>query len=232
MTTMTDFEALTFGVEQLRDELAGHLSNLKRIRSDQRYTDEHRVELLQAALKEAYGVVDRRIASERQDVEVTRTQAQRALADARHVEPAELAARAQVLSPLLTRAAQEPSILIDAYVNSFDNLVDRRLIEETATSLMAANAGGPGFAETWQRATSRLQLPDEEVEALDKMQATDEADEYLSAVEGLSSLELRQAAGAPVEGIEHIHAARLVATVNRYENTGTTKITQEVQTIA
>jgi hypothetical protein len=229
---MTEHESLLFGVEMMRDELAGQLAALGRIRDDRRYTAEHRAELLKAQLAEAWGVAGRRITSERQDVEVTRKQAEKALAKARHVEPGVLADRAAVLSPMLTRAAQDPNVLITAYINSFDNLVDRRLIEETAQVMMAAEAVPPGFAESWQRAGGRVELPEVEQEALAQLETAAEQHEYLSAVEGLSSLELRQAAGAPVEGIEHIRAASLAATVHRYENTGTTKITQEVQTIA
>jgi hypothetical protein len=229
---MTDFEALTFGVEQLCDELAAHLSELERIRNDGRYSPEHRVELLQAALKEAYGVVDRRIASERQDVEVTRKQGEQALADARYVDPNLLAARAQILSPILNKAAEDPDALITAYTRRFGNLTDRILLQETAEAMIDAGVSGPGFPEKWQRKTANLQLPGEEAAALAQIEAAEEAAEYLDAVEGVADVRLREAAGQPVGGMERMRASWLTATVHRYENSGTTQITQEVQTIA
>jgi hypothetical protein len=78
---------------------------------------------------------------ERQDVEVTRTQAEKALADARFVEPTMLAARAAVLQPVLSAAAQDPSVLINAYVRRFGNLVDRILLQETAEAMIDAGVG-------------------------------------------------------------------------------------------
>jgi len=224
MAALTDHESVTYGVEMLHNELAGHFAAIQRIRSDRRYSPEHRSELLEAALKEARGVVSKRIESERQDVAVTRKQGEKALADARHVEPDVLAARAAVLAPALSAAAQDPNALTRLFERRFENLTDRRLIAEAAEAMVDAGVGGPQFAEKWQRESARLELPEAEQEALEEIEAASEASGYLDAVEGLADLELRQAAGVPVGGMEHMHAARLAAIVHRYENSGTTQL--------
>ncbi len=137
--------------------------------------------------------------------------------------PEEMSARALTLGPVLSSALDNREGLMRAYRRRFDDLASRRLLEETAESVIDALGGSDGgqFAYDWRALREELAagLPAEELQAEADRDALSELASYLDSAErvvnfGLNELdpevELPDTAGIGVQ--------MDLAAVNRYES--------------
>ena len=155
------------------------------------------------------------------------TQAERTARDARTrllaVDDTAMAARAAVLMPLLHAAASRPAILLTAYRNRFENLLDRRILEEAIDA--ALDAVPPTERLTLQEDFRRAQRDT----AGRKSPAEQQADAAVDAAQALTPYaeqwatvllaETKAALGLPVSSLDAVASANAQAAVAHFAQT-------------
>ncbi len=200
--------------------------------SDLRLSDQGRRERVERILASPEGRpgVAQEIAAARRHIEVTFELAGQELEELTAVTPDQMAARAAVLSPVLSSAMERPEGLINAYRRRYENLVDRRLLEESASAVIDALGDNAGpFSEQWhnEQATLQLQRPPEERQALTDRAELEEQAAYLANVERVIQADLDALASSAGIGADFgseeasntmIARELALAEVNRYES--------------
>jgi len=190
--------------------------------SDPRLSIEGRREGVEEVLVEGRPAVEAEISAARRDVEDALAAAESRLAEVTSVSPEALAARAAVISPVLSGAMERPEALLNAYRRRFGDLTDRRLLEESAQVVIDGLAGSDGgqFAQGWNALQGELsmQRPPEERQALDDRAELSELSSYLDSAERLVRLDLAALEPGGLSDGQMVARPLPEAEVNRYES--------------
>jgi hypothetical protein len=151
------------------------------------YREEHLAEQRAKIASEARGEIEAHLGSAAKSLEDARVRARKELEKRRKVDPAQLAATTAQLQMVLGNSlAEQPERLLDLYEMSFDNPVERRVIEDLAQRVirvMPHSAQKMRFADRWEERQRSLvdKLPEEERQVLAEIEAVDRiAEDYLT----------------------------------------------------
>jgi len=163
------------------------------------------------------------------DVRDAITEAQKAAEKVTAVSDEAMAARAAILSPIIQNAITNPDGLIVAYEKRYQNMADRRLLEEVITSTLdtlETTKGEAGRAallsQRYTEARTRLRgyRPAEEIEAEAKLKATEEIGGYIDRARNVALFDMAEGvSGRRLSGDEMIARATWKHEVGVFERT-------------
>jgi hypothetical protein len=120
--------------------------------------------------------------------------AEEKLKKSRAVSESERATAAAILSPVITAAATDPTVLVQAYEKrAADSLADRIILEETMQAVLDAGLGDVTLIEEWNRTRAALAeavQSDDERAALEDLAAVEGLETYI----GAAAVDLERAA--------------------------------------
>jgi hypothetical protein len=180
-----------------------------------RYKAERVRETVQGAYEKFTGSVN----DARSKTARAKERSQEKLEELRHVSDETLATRAAILGPVLSKAADDPDALLNAYLRRApENTADRRLLEQTAQAPLDAGIGGTGFAERWQRAQQRLEIPLSLRNLIDQMARLGEIEDHLDSASQVMAADLQEHACGGLDVSASMNREYHRAAVHRFEN--------------
>src|SRR5829696_6356310 len=156
-------------VDTLRWQMEPKLERVEAAATDKRYSDEGRAEFVGQAAEDAADTLGKWAAETAGALDEVETAAHETLQEVRATTPEEMGTAAATLTPVLAAVNQDPEALLRAYENSLEDNATRAILERTIANMIAADIGGLQFSEAWSRLQRRLELPEVEQEALDKL---------------------------------------------------------------
>ncbi|MDP9485869.1 MAG: hypothetical protein M3Q49_08820 [Actinomycetota bacterium] len=206
-----------------REGVAALSNSVGSIWADVYLSQQGREEHAARAVREARPEILRPHADAREEVEVGLRDVEQALGRLTDVSPEEMSARALTLGPVLSTALENREGMMNAYRRRFDDLASRRLLEETAESVIDALGGSDGgqFAQNWRFLRDELAAgrPAEELRAEADRDALGDLASYLGSAERVVNFELNALdPEVEVSSTAGIGVQRDVAAVNRYES--------------
>lgn len=217
-------------VRAARSGVAALSDRVGSIWADVRLSQQGREEEAARVVGEASPGILEELARARRDIDAGLHNVDSALGQLTEASPEEMSARALTLGPVLSTALENREGLMNAYRRRFGDLASRRLLEETAESVIDALAGSDGgqFAQSWRFLREELAagLPAEELQAVSDRDALDDLSSYLDSAERVVHFELH----GPDPGVEVSDTAAIgvqmdVAAVNSYESQHSTPTT-------
>lgn len=217
-------------VAEARSGVAAVSDAVGSIWADVRLSQQGREEEAARVVGEARADLLQPLAAARRDVNAGLHNVGQVLGRLTEVAPEEMSARALTLGPVLSSALENREGLMNAYRRRFDDLASRRLLEETAESVMDALGGSDGgqFAQNWRFLREELAAgrPAEELQAVSDRDALNDLGAYLDSAERVVNLELNNLdPEVRVSDTAAIGVQMDVAAVNRYESEHTTSAT-------
>jgi hypothetical protein len=164
------------------------------IRGSSLYSPEGKEELAGGWADEAHKAAADAAEKARARAASTREKAEEKLKKSRAVSESERATAAAILSPVITAAATDPTVLVQAYEKrAADSLADRIILEETMQAVLDAGLGDVTLIEEWNRTRAALAeavQSDDERAALEDLAAVEGLETYI----GAAAVDLERAA--------------------------------------
>jgi len=208
-------------VEKARSQVqAAARHAVRTIRDAHHFTEEYKAERIKETVQGAYDKFTLFVNDARSKTARDKQRSQEKLGELRHVPDETLATRAAIPGPVLSKAADDPDALLNAYLRRApENTADRRLLEQTAQALLDAGIGGAGFAERWQRAQQRVEIPQAERDLIGQMARLGEIEEdYLASASQVMAADLQEHASGGLEVSASMNREYHLAAVHRFEN--------------
>ena len=205
-------------VEKARARVREAPHAVQAIRDARHFTEEYKAERVKATAQGAYEKFTESVNDARTKTARAKERSQEKLEDLRHVPDETLATRA-ILGPLLSKAADDPDALLNAYLRRApENTADRRHLEQTAQALLDAGIRGAGFAKRWQRAQQRVEIPQAERDLIDQMARLEEIEDYLDSASQVMAADLQEHANWGLDVSAGMNREYHRAAVHRFEN--------------
>ena|SRR5215204_5057896 len=207
-------------VEKARSQVqAAARHAVRTIRDAYHFTEEYKAERIKETVQGAYDKFTLFVNDARSKTARDKQRSQEKLEELRHVPDETLATRAAIPGPVLSKAADDPDALLSAYLRRApENTADRRLLEQSAQALLDTGIGDAGFAERWQRAQQRVEIPQAERDLIDQMARLGEIEGYLASASQVMAADLQEHASGGLEVSASMHREYHRAAVHRFEN--------------
>ena len=211
-------QTIELNITQGRRVLAEARQLLTRLAENTAFTPEYKETAAAALREQTLAAVQQGLENARATVLAAERAAQQARERLTAVDETTMAARAQLLAPLLNAAGTRPAALIDAYRHRFEQPVDRRILEEAIGA--ALDSAEPAlrlhlqelFRQARQDTAARKSPEEQQADA-----AVAAAHDLLGYVEHWSTVlqaETKESLGLPLtslEAVAHANAAAAVA---------------------
>jgi hypothetical protein len=192
---------------------------VRTIRDAHHFTEEYKAERIKETVQGAYDKFTLFVNDARSKTARDKQRSKEKLEELRHVPDETLATRAAIPGPVLSKAADDPDALLNAYLRRApENTADRRLLEQTAQALLDAGIGGAGFAERWQREQQRVEIPQAERDLIDQMAMLEEIEDFLDSASQVMAADLQEHACGGLDGSASMNREYHRAAVHRFEN--------------
>ena len=220
-TTMTAANRAREAVRKAHAKVADVTPNARALFEDPDYTPEGKAKYGGGWLRQGREGVEGAINPARTAAQEAHAAALGRLEEIRTPDNAELQARSAILAPVIAAANENPTALVNAYQKRAGaSMADRCILEETAQAMIDAEIGGLKFAEDFGRVRDRLELSEDERDAVSEAEYLEEVENYLNSAEAILETDLTQVE-RPLHVRETFRRETATAVVNRFESGAT-----------